>query len=146
MLIIHRPKKFLSAWSLCGPLLPSPQSKCPKRPSCYPKSIMLQFQMCSRSHLNVSYKIKTNINFTGQTWVRPRAKCWFKGFILPYKYHAPNFYRIFWHTLANNIAGYHLVSPRVISTPSDVQRVYKCSKRIFILPKKYYALVLNMLS
>ena len=31
LLTIHRPKKVLSAGSLCGPLVPSPQSKCPKR-------------------------------------------------------------------------------------------------------------------
>ena len=35
----------------------------------------------------------------------------------------------------NNIAGYHLVSRRVISTPSDVQRVYRCPKKTFILPQ-----------
>ena len=31
LLIIHRPKKVLSAGSLYGHLVPSPQSKCPKR-------------------------------------------------------------------------------------------------------------------
>ena len=31
LLTIHRPKKVLSAGSLCRPLVPSPQSKCPKR-------------------------------------------------------------------------------------------------------------------
>ena len=31
MLTICRPEKVLSAGSLCGPLVPSPQSKCPKR-------------------------------------------------------------------------------------------------------------------
>ena len=46
----------------------------------------------------------------------------------------------------NNIAGYHLVSRRVISTPSDVQLVYRCPKRSLILPPKYHASVLNMLS
>ena len=27
------------------------------------------------------------------------AKCWVIDFILPHKYHAPNFYQIFCHTL-----------------------------------------------
>ena len=45
----------------------------------------------------------------------------------------------------NNIAGYHLVSRRVISTPLDVQRVYRCPKRTFTLPQKYHVSVSNML-
>ena len=45
----------------------------------------------------------------------------------------------------NNIAGYHLVSRRVISTPLDVQRVYRCPKKTFILHQKYHASVSNML-
>ena len=32
--------------------------------------------------------------------------------------------------------GYHLVSRHVISTPSDVQLVYRCSKMTFILSQK----------
>ena len=45
----------------------------------------------------------------------------------------------------NNIASYHLVSRRVISTPSDVQLVYRCPKRTFILPQKHHVPVPNML-
>ena len=103
---------------------------------------MLQFQICYHSHLNVSYETKNNIDFRIQAWVRPPAECWVKSFILPHKYHAPNFYQRFWHTLVNknvktnnNIAGYHLFSHLVISIPSDVQHVHRCPKRIFILPK-----------
>ena len=44
-----------------------------------------------------------------------------------------------------NIANYHLVSRRVISAPLNVQRVYRCSKRTFILPQKYHVSVLHML-
>ena len=102
LLTISRPKKVLSAGSLCGPSVHSSQSKCPKiGPSCYPKSIMFQFQICYQSHWNVSWETKANINFRGQTWVRPPSKCCINGFILPHKYHAPNFYQRFWHTLAN---------------------------------------------
>ena len=36
----------------------------------------------------------------------------------------------------NNVVGYHLVSRHVISTPSDVQLVYRCSKMTFILSQK----------
>ena len=36
----------------------------------------------------------------------------------------------------NNIEGYHLSSRRLISAPSDVQLVYRCPKRTFILPQK----------
>ena len=36
----------------------------------------------------------------------------------------------------NNIVSYHLVSRRVISTLLDVQRVYRCPERSFMLPKK----------
>ena len=102
LLMICRPKKVLSDGSLCGPLVSSPQSNAPKGPLCYPKSIMFPFQIYYQSHWNVSWKTKTNINFKGQTWVRPAAKCWVKGFILPQQYHAPNFYQRFWHTLANH--------------------------------------------
>ena len=45
----------------------------------------------------------------------------------------------------NNIAGHHVVSRRVISTSSDVQRVYRCPKRTCILPQKYHVSVSNML-
>ena len=46
----------------------------------------------------------------------------------------------------NNIVGYHLVSRRVILTLSDVQRVSKCPKSIFILPSKCHVSISNMLS
>ena len=36
----------------------------------------------------------------------------------------------------NNIAGYHLISYRIIFTPSDVQRAYRSPKRTLILPQK----------
>ena len=49
LLTICRPKKVFSAGLLCGPLVPSPQSKCPKRTFMCPKSIMLQFQICYQS-------------------------------------------------------------------------------------------------
>ena len=41
--------------------------------------------------------------------------------------------------------GYHLARRRVISTPSDVQIVYRYPKETFILLSKYHALVLHML-
>ena len=46
----------------------------------------------------------------------------------------------------NNISGHHFVSRRVISTASDLQRVYRCPKRTFILPPKYHVSVLHMSS
>ena len=46
----------------------------------------------------------------------------------------------------NDIAGGHLVSHLIISTPSDVQHVYRCPKTSFILPQKYHVSVSNMLS
>ena len=46
LLTICRPKKILSAGLLCGLLVSSPQSNALKGPSCYPKSIMFQFQIC----------------------------------------------------------------------------------------------------
>ena len=44
LMTIHRPKNVLSAGSLYAP----------RGPSYYPKSVMLQFQICCHSHLNVS--------------------------------------------------------------------------------------------
>ena len=113
---------------------------------------MLQCQICYHSHLNVSQKTKTNINFMSQTWVKSPATCWVESFILSDKYHAQYYYQTFWHTLANkiaktnnNIAGFHSVSRRVIFTSLDVQRVCRCPKRTFILPRKYHVSVSNML-
>ena len=88
---ICKPKNVLSAGSLCGPSVSSPQSKCPKRTT----FILTQKYHVSVSNmlskqLKCSWKMKTNINFRGQTW--PPAKCWFKSFILPHEYHASNFY------------------------------------------------------
>ena len=54
LLTIHRPKKVLSAGSLCGSLVPSPQSKCTKMTFNYSKSILLQFQIYYHNHLNAS--------------------------------------------------------------------------------------------
>ena len=101
LLTICRPKKALSAGSLCRSLVPSSQSKCPKRTFMLPQSIMLQFQVCYQSHWNFLRKTKTNINFRSKTWVRLLARCWVEGFVLPHKYHAPNFYQRFRHSLAN---------------------------------------------
>ena len=87
LLTIHRPKKVHCAGLQC----PVTSLNVPKGPSSYRKSIIFRFQICHHSHLNASYKTKTNIDFKGQAWVRPPAKC----FILTHKYHAPNFYRRF---------------------------------------------------
>ena len=67
----------------------------PKGPSYYPQNIIFQFQICCYSYLNVLQTKKTNINFRGQAWYWPPAKCWVKDFNLHRKYHAPNFYRRF---------------------------------------------------
>ena len=109
----------------------------------------MQFHICYHSHLNVSQKTKTNLNFRDQTWVRPTVKCWVKGSILPHKYHTEDSGILQLTKNAktnNNIADYHFVSCRVVSTPSDVQHVYGCPKSIFILPQKYHVSVSNMLS
>ena len=98
LLKIQSTKRFCQ---LGHSVVPFPNLNAPKGPSHHPKSIMPQFQICYHSHLNVSWKMKTNISFRGQAWVRPSTKCWVKGFILPHRCHAPNFYRRLWHTLAN---------------------------------------------
>ena len=141
---MHTQKRFVNWVTVRAFRVQPPVEMPPKGPSCYPKSFMLQFHRYYQSHWNVSYKTKTNINFRSQAWFRPPTKCWVKGFVLPHKYHALNFYQRYWHSLANknaktnsNVVGHHLVSRRVISTPSDVQRVYRCPKRTFTLPPKY---------
>ena len=93
------------------------------------KSIMLQLQSCYHSHLNISQKTKTNINFRSQAWVRLHAKCLVRSFILSHKYHVPNFYQRFSHALVD------WKCYLVISTPSDDQLAYISPKRTFILPK-----------
>ena len=76
------PKMFCRQGHSAGLQCPVPNPNAPKGSSQYPKSIVLQFQTCYHSHLNISQKTKTNTNFRGQAWVRPRVKCWVKGFIL----------------------------------------------------------------
>ena len=63
-------KKFCQLGHCAGLYCPVASLNDPKGTLCYPKSIMLQFQICYQSHLNVSWKTKTNINFRDQTWVR----------------------------------------------------------------------------
>ena len=63
LLTIHRPKNvFLTGAFPAHSLIQMPQNG----PSYYPKSVMLQFQICYYSKLNVSQKAKTNINFRSQ--------------------------------------------------------------------------------
>ena len=88
-------------------------------------------------------KMKSNINFRDQTWDWAPAKYWVKYFILPCKYHVPNSYQRFWHTLGtwqyrnnNSIGSYHLSSDLVISTPSDVQPVYNLDPSAFFRYKR----------
>ena len=107
--------------------------------------------MLSQPLKNVSQNMKTNINFSGQAWVRPPCKVRVKGFILPHKHHATYSYSGLLQLIKNaktnnNIVDYNLVSRRVILTISYVQRVYICSKRTFILPQKQHVSILNMLS
>ena len=143
----------------------------PKGTSCYPQNIMLQFYICYHKNYYATLMLlkklcfmKININFRDQVWNRPPAKCWnglpakcwIRDFILLHKYHPPNSYRRFCHTLVDwkcktnncfsNIMGYHLFRCRIISTTSVVQLVYRCPKRSFMLPPKYHASVLHMLS
>ena len=126
--------KFLSAGSLYGHLVSSPQFKCPRRPFMFPQKYHVSVSnMLSKS---LKYKTNSNINFRGLGWVRAPTKFWVKGFILRHKYHAPNFYQKIPSMLQlyknaktnNNITGYHVVSRPVISVFSDVQRVYRCPK------------------
>ena len=101
LLQIHRPKKVLSAGSLCRPFVPSSHFKCRKRTFILPQKHQASVSNMFSQPFKCFMEKKTNINFTGQTWVRPPAKCWVKSFILPHQYHDPNFYRKFCHTLAN---------------------------------------------
>ena len=48
------PKKFCQLGHCEGFSCPVPNLNTPKEPSCYPKNIMLQFQICYYSHLNIS--------------------------------------------------------------------------------------------
>ena len=88
--------------------------------------------------------------FRCQAKVKPPAKYWVKGVISQYIMLQISIKDsgILWliknAKINNNIAGYHLVSCRVISTLSDVQHVYGCCERTFILPPKYVS-VSNML-
>ena len=141
------PKEFSQLGHCTGLQSPLANLNAFKGPSYYPQSIMLQFQICYYNHLNDSQKTKTNINFRGQAWVRPLQSAKSRSLFYPISLLSQistKDYGILQLTrnakTNNNIAGHHLVSRRVISTASDVQRVYKYSKRTFILSQKYYGL------
>ena len=62
---MHRPKKVLSAGSLCGPLLSIPYLMPQKDLHITPKVSYFSFKYV------IKYVIKTNINFRGQALVKP---------------------------------------------------------------------------
>ena len=146
LLTIHTPKSVFQLGHCVGLQDPIPSLNAPKGPSYYPKSIMLQFQICYHSHLNDSQKIKTNINFRGQAQVRPPARALFYpiSIMLQISSDDSGILQLTRNAKTNNnIAGHHLVSRRVIPAPSDVQGVYRCPKRTFILPQKYLKCVIK---
>ena len=124
-------QKPLSAGSLCRPLVSSPLSKGPKR----------TFILHQKYHASVSNKLsqpvkcfierKTNINFKSQTWIRTTQSGGTRALFYPISIipqiatEDSGILQLTKNAKTNNkIAGYHLVSHRVISTPSDVQRVF----------------------
>ena len=88
LVTIQRPKKTLSAGSLCGPLVPSAHSKGPKRTFILTRN-MLSYQ------LKCFIENENKHRFQGPILGQTPAKCWVKGFYLPHKYHDLNFYRRF---------------------------------------------------
>ena len=137
LLTIHTPRNVFQLGHCVGLQGPVPSLNAQKGPSYYPKSIMLQFQICYHSHLNDSQKIKTNINFRGQAQDRPPAQALFYPISIMPQISTEDSGILYLTRNAknnNNIAGHHLVSRRVIAAPSDVQSVYRCPKRNFILP------------
>ena len=78
-------------------------------------------------------KTKININFRSQAWVRPLQSAGSRTLFYPTSI-TPQvctkdsgiLQLIKIAETNNNIAGHHLVSRRAISTPSDIQRMYRC--------------------
>ena len=65
------PKKFCQQGHCAGFYSPMSSLNAPKGSSCYPKSIIFQLQIYYQSHWIASCKLKTNINFQGQTGADP---------------------------------------------------------------------------
>ena len=146
LLTIHTPRNVFQLGHCVALQGPVPSLNAQKGSSYYPKSIMLQFQICYHSHLNDSQKIKTNINFRGQAQVRPPAQTSFYPISIMPKISTEDSGILYLTRNAktnNNIAGHHLVSRRVIPAPLDVQSVYRCPKKTFILPQKYLKCVIK---
>ena len=63
---------------------------------------MLQFPICYHSHFIEMLHRKQKLTYIlgAKPGSDHPAKCWVKGFIFLHKYHDPNFYRRFRHTLA----------------------------------------------
>ena len=75
--------------------------RCFKRTFILPQKYHVSVSNMLLTLLKCVIKKKTNINFRSQIWYCHPAKCWVKDFILPHRFHAPNFYRRFCHTLVN---------------------------------------------
>ena len=139
------PKEFCQLGHCAGLQCPIFNLTAPKIPFHHSKSGMLQFQICYHGHLNVSQKTETNINFRGQAWFRAllqsagsRALFYPISIMTQISTKDSGMLQLTKSAKADkNIVGYHLVSHRVISTLSDVHRVYRSLKRTFILPQKY---------
>ena len=85
LLTICRPKNILSAGSLCGPYVPSPQSKCSKRTFMLPQTYHVSVSsMLSKLYLpppkNFCHKIRTAIDFSRNFWFLWTIKQWHKEF------------------------------------------------------------------
>ena len=91
----------------------------------------------------IKYVIKTNINSGAKPWSDPLQSAGSRALFYPISIISQisnedsGIFQLTENAKFNNyIAGYHLVSRRVMSAPSDGQRVYRCPKRTFILPPK----------
>ena len=91
LLTIHRHKKYLSAGHCASLQCPVARLNAPKGPSNYVKCIMLQFQICYHSHLNASYKTKTNIDFRGRSLDQTPCKVLCQGLYFTPSVSCPKF-------------------------------------------------------
>ena len=73
----------------------------PKGPSYYPKKHHVSVSNVMATEIRHKKRKLTKVSGAKLGTDSAAAQSWVKDFILPHKYHAPNFYQIFCHTLAN---------------------------------------------
>ena len=122
LVTICRPKTYLSAGSLCRPLVPNPQSKCPKRTFMLPQKYHVSVSNMLSKPLKCFMESENEHKFQGPNLSKTPCKVLVQRFLSIMPQISTKDSDILFQLTKNaktnnNIVCYHLVSRCVISTP-----------------------------